>query len=178
MFRLSDQHLVLSATDLRSYLACGHLIEQKRAVALGERTKWPKLADPHGELTKTRGEAHERAQLERLSTQLGGHVDLTPVDTRFTREWLVEQTARTIAAMREGVPLIFQGLLFDGRWQGRVDFLRRVEIPSGLGAHSYEVVDSKLARQVKPSGVHQVALYTRLLGEAQGFHPPAAFVIL
>jgi predicted RecB family nuclease len=178
MFRLPDRRLVLSATDLTSYLACGHLIEQKRAVALGERVKWRKPADPHGELTKTRGDEHERAQLERLSAELGGHVDLSPPETRFTREWLVEQAARTYAAMRDGAPLIFQGLLFDGRWQGRVDFLRRVEIPSALGAHSYEVLDSKLARQVKPAVVHQLALYTRLLGEAQGFHPPAAFVIL
>src|SRR4051812_17022442 len=40
MFRLPDNQIVLSATDLTSHLACGHLIEQKRAVALGERAKW------------------------------------------------------------------------------------------------------------------------------------------
>jgi predicted RecB family nuclease len=178
MFRLADQQLVLSATDLASYLACGHLIEQKRAVALGERAKWRKPADPHGELAKTRGDAHERAQLHRLSADRGGHVDLSPAQTRYTREWLTEQAGRTLAEMRAGAPLIFQGLLFDGRWQGRVDFLRRVEIPSALGAHSYEVLDSKLARQVKPAVVHQLALYTRLLSEVQDFHPPAAFVVL
>ena len=59
--------------------------------------------------------------------------------------------------MRDGVALIFQALLFDGRWQGRIDFLRRVEIPSALGGRAYEVVDTKLARRVKPSVVHQLS---------------------
>jgi hypothetical protein len=90
MFRVTDDRLVLSASDLTSFLACGHLIEQKRAVALGERAKWHPVADPHAELARTRGERHELEQLERLSTQLGGHVDLTPAETRFTRQWLEE----------------------------------------------------------------------------------------
>lgn len=178
MFRLPDQQLVLSATDLTSYLACGHLIEQKRAVSLGERTKWRKPTDPHGELAKTHGDLHEHEQLARLSRALGGHVDLKPAETQYTREWLAEQAEHTASAMHDGVPLIFQGLLFDGRWQGRVDFLRRVEIPSALGTYSYEVVDSKLARHVKPTVVHQLALYTRLAGAIQGVLAPAAFVIL
>lgn len=176
---LGDGHqLVLSATDIACYLACGHLVAQKQAAALGERPRWRKPADPHRELLGRHGEAHERRQLERLSAALGGHVDLTPGETRFTREWLVAETARTVAAMRAGHPLIVHGLLFDGRWQGRVDFLRRVEVPSSLGAHSYEVLDAKLTREVKPRHVHQLALYTSLLAAAQGVAPPAAFLIL
>ena len=89
----------------------------------------------------------------------------------YTREDLQAAAARTTHAMRDGAPLIFQAQFFDGRWQGRADFLRRVPIPSGLGDHSYEVLDTKLARQVKPHVVHQLSLYSRLLGEAQGQHP-------
>ena len=73
--------------------------------------------------------------------------------------------------MRDGAPLIFQAHLFDGRWQGRTDFLRRIDAPSDLGDHAYEVLDTKLARQVKPSVVHQLALYNRLLARVQGFAP-------
>ncbi len=178
MFRVALDELVLSATDLTSYLACGHLIEQKRSVALGERTRWRRPSDPHAELARTRGDLHERQQLDRLSNALGEHIDLTPPQSGYTKEWLVTEAGRTEAAMRDGVALIFQGLLFDGRWQGRIDFLRRVEIPSALGAYSYEVVDSKLARQVRPYVVHQLALYTRLTGTVQGVLAPAAFVIL
>ncbi|HEX8105595.1 MAG TPA: TM0106 family RecB-like putative nuclease [Solirubrobacteraceae bacterium] len=178
MFRLSDdQQLVLSASDLTAYLACRHLVEQKRGVALGERAKWHAPADPHADLARTHGDAHERAILRELASRLGDCVDLSagPV---HSREGLQAQADRTAAAMRAGVPLIFQPQFFDGRWQGRLDFLRRVDIPSGLGAYGYEVVDTKLARQVKPYVVHQLSLYTRLLATVQGFAPPGAYVIL
>ena len=56
-----------------------------------------------------------------------------------------------------GAALIYQPTFFDGRWMGRADFLRR----AGDG---YEVLDTKLARAVKPAMVHQLALYARLAG--------------
>ena len=86
----------------------------------------------------------------------------------YTREDLEAAAAQTSKAMRDGAPLIYQAQFFDGRWQGRADFLRRVPRPSDLGDHSYEVLDTKLARQIKPHVVHQLSLYSRLLGEAQG----------
>src|SRR5205085_8967906 len=55
---------------------------------------------------------------------------------------------------------------------------RRVETPSVLGSWSYEVLDTKLARQVKPHVVHQLALYSRLVGRVQGVELPDAFLIL
>src|SRR5262249_7812109 len=86
--------------------------------------------------------------------------------------------ARTLHSMRDGAPLIYQAQFFDGRWQGRADFLRRVPRPSDLGSHSYEVLDTKLARQIKPQVVHQLSLYSRLLGQAHGHHQLAVHVIL
>ena len=55
-------------------------------------------------------------------------------------------------AMREGAPLIYQAQFFDGRWQGRADFLRRMPGRSDLGDHAYEVLDTKLARQRQAAG--------------------------
>ena len=86
--------------------------------------------------------------------------------------------AETEAAMRSGVPLIYQAAFFDGRWQGRTDFLRRIGTPSTLGGYAYEVLDTKLARQVKPAVVHQLCLYNRLLAERQGHEPSHAWVVL
>ncbi len=78
MIKLTDGSLVLSASDVTAYLACPHLTQQKLAAARGERAKLPRLEDPHGELIKTRGFAHEETQLAKLVEAAGGdHVDLT-----------------------------------------------------------------------------------------------------
>lgn len=47
-----------------------------------------------------------------------------------------------------------------------------------LGDHAYEVFDTKLARHVKPSVVHQLSLYPRLVGQIQGVELPQAHVIV
>src|SRR4051794_8741697 len=177
MLRLIDETLVLAASDITSFLACDHLFEQRRAVAARERS-WPRpVQDPHAELVAQRGEDYEAEQLRRLRAELGDHVDLT-APPAYTLEALEAAAARSRDAMRAGAPLIYQAQLFDGRWQGRVDFLRRIATPSDLGAYAYEIIDTKLARGVKPQVVHQLSLYNRLLADVQGFEPELAFVLL
>jgi predicted RecB family nuclease len=178
MLRPDDGTLVLAASDITEHLACPHLIQQRLAIARGERGKPRPADDPHAELIRTRGERHEAEQLARLSTECGGHVDLSGGPPPLTREALEAAAARTVAAMRDGAPLIYQAHFFDCRWQGRTDFLRRVERPSNLGDHSYEAIDTKLARHVKPEFVHQLSVHNRFLGAAQGAEPTYAYVIL
>jgi uncharacterized protein len=96
----------------------------------------------------------------------------------YTREALEAAAERTRAARCDSVPLIYQAQVFDGRWQGRADFLRRIQAPSDLGDYAYEIIDTKLARAVKPQVVHQLSLYNRLLANVQGFEPALAFVLL
>ncbi len=59
--------------------------------------------------------------------------------------------AVTLDAMRDGADVIFQATFFDGRWRGHADFLfKRPDRPSPLlGAWSYDIADTKLARSVK-----------------------------
>src|SRR6266545_540537 len=178
MLRLDDGTLVLAAADLTNHLACAHLSQQRHAIARGERGKPRPVDDPHAALIRDHGEAHEREQLDRLSAECGGHVDLSSDVSPYTRKDLEAAAQQTAQAMREGTPLIYQAQFFDGRWQGRADFLRRLPGPSDLGKHAYEVLDTKLARQIKPQVVHQLSLYSRLLGDAQGYQPPFAYVVL
>ena len=178
MLSLADDTLVLAATDLTNHLACAHLTQQRLAVARGERSKPRPADDPHGDLIRRRGEEHEREQLDRLSAECGGYVDISIESAPRSREELEAAAEATATAMRDGAPLIYQGQFFDGRWQGRTDFLWRVPVASQLGSHSYEVLDTKLARQVKPSVVHQLSLYSRLLGKVQGLEPEIAHVVL
>ncbi len=178
MFRLADSDLVLAATDLANHLACPHLTQQRLAIARGERGKARPVDDPHAKLIQERGDAHERKQLELLSAECGGHVDLSSDEWPRTREKLEAAADRTAQAIGDGAPLIYQAHLFDGRWQGRTDFLRRIDGDAGRNAPLYEVLDTKLARQVKPAVVHQLAIYNGLLAKVQGYEHPLAYVVL
>jgi uncharacterized protein len=96
-----------------------------------------------------------------------------------SHEQYAASAAATRDAMRSGVDVIFQGTLFDGRWIGRPDFLRRVERPCpAFGAFSYEVVDAKLARQAKGQHMLQIALYSDLLAKVQGVQPERMHLVL
>jgi len=63
---------------------------------------------------------------------------------------LLDAARVTKDAMHAGEPAIFQAAFFDKPWRDHADFLERVESPSQLGEWSYEPVDTKLARSVKP----------------------------
>ena len=80
--------------------------------------------------------------------------------------------------MGEGVAVIVQGALKRGNWSGRADILRRVEKPSGLGAWSYEVLDTKLARETKAGAVLQLCLYSDLLENMQGARPEHMYIVV
>jgi uncharacterized protein len=178
MFRIDDGELILAASDLNDYLACPYLTQQRLAIARGERAKPRPVDDPHAELIRERGDEYEAGLREQLIARYGDLVDLSRARPPFTRAELEAATTETREAMRSGAPLIYQAQLFDGRWQGRTDFLRRVAAPSQLGGWSYEVLDAKLARHIKPQYVHQLSVYTRLLGLLQGSEPELAYALL
>jgi predicted RecB family nuclease len=84
---------------------------------------------------------------------------------------------QTLDAMRSGAPIIAQGALKVGRWGGRLDVLRRVKKPSAFGTWSYEVIDTKLARETKGNTVLQLSLYSDLLTDVQKLAPDFAYVV-
>jgi predicted RecB family nuclease len=79
--------------------------------------------------------------------------------------------------MRAGVGAIAQAPLLDGRWHGRADVLLRIDRPSELGGWSYEVVDTKLARETRAGSVLQLCLYSDLVGRIQGRLPEHMFIV-
>jgi predicted RecB family nuclease len=178
MLRSSSGQLVLSATDLTNHLGCLHLTHERRRIALGLRGKPQAVSDPHAELVRERGQAHEDERLAHFVSVAGGRYADLSVHGGWTIQDIERGAAATEDAMRDGPPLIYQATFFDGRWQGRTDFLRRIEVPSRLGAYAYELLDTKLARQVKPHVVHQLCLYNRLLAAVQDFEPERAYVVL
>ena len=160
----------LSASDLVGHLNCGYLTSLDLSVANGELDK-PLVWDPLLEVLAERGALHERSYLDHLEASGLGvvRVDGLGVDA--------SALAQTLDAMRSGAPVIAQGALKTGRWSGRLDILRRIEKPSGLGTWSYEIIDTKLARETKGNTVLQICLYSDLLTDAQNLAPEFAYVV-
>jgi predicted RecB family nuclease len=153
-----------SATDLVGYLNCHHLTVLDRAVAEGALPK-PKVWDPLLQILSERGAAHEQSYVEHLM-KAGLHV--VRIDGVEVTNAAV---ADTLAAMQRGVAIIVQAALTHQGWNGRADILRRIEVPSALGAWSYEPIDTKLARETKAGTVLQLCLYADLLATCRDFRP-------
>jgi uncharacterized protein len=171
----ADGVLILSATDLVGHLECEHLTQLERLATLGE-LKRPHRDDPALDLLSTLGEEHEREHLRRYRER---SLTIEVIEQDETGpSGLLRAEADTLQAMQAGADVIYQGTFFDGKWTGRADFLVKVAEPCELGAHSYEVVDAKLARHAKTRALLQVAIYSDQLKRLQGRQPGRMHLIL
>ena len=164
--------LFFAPTDLSRFLACRRLTTLSRGVALGELSPPHVFEDPRREALAEAGRVHEGAILERYRAE--GRT----VETIDSAGGFAPRGERTLTAMRRGVEVIYQGQLGNGSWSGYPDFLVRVPGRSDLGDWSYEVVDAKLAAAAKADAVLQIAVYSRLLEQAQGAAPEAMVLAL
>jgi predicted RecB family nuclease len=174
--QVTEEGIVVSATDLVGFLECDHLttLELGRIDERWDRP--PQRLDPEVVLLQERGDAHERAYLDRLRSE-GRSVHEVPRTDVWTPDQLRAAEAETVEAMRRGVGVIYQATFFDGRWRGHADFLLRVDGPSLLGDWHYEVADTKLARSVKGAALLQVCVYSERLATLQGRRPERIHVV-
>ena len=172
---------VFAATDLVGFLACEHLVGMELA-AMAALVERPIRLDPEIDLIAKRGVEHEArylADLERDGRRVT-RVDAGDHDAPAAARLQALRAAATTTeeAIRRGDDVVYQATFFDGRWLGLADFLVRVERPSALGAWSYEVVDTKLARHVKASALLQICSYVEGLTAIQGTAPEVMHVAL
>ena len=160
----------LSASDLANHLGCRHLTFLDLNVALGNGNA-PNYKDPALEALQERGIQHEKAYVEHLRSQGLSIIELPELGDPQA------QFAATCEAIQDGPDVIVQATLLCDGWLGRADVLRRVETPSDLGDFSYEVVDTKLARETKGRTILQLCLYSDILREIQGALPEAMYVV-
>jgi predicted RecB family nuclease len=168
--------IVVSASDLVGYLACDHLATLELGRAQGLWEKPPRREDPELELLQERGLEHETAYLDRLRAA-GRSIHEVQLRHPETPDELRAAEAETFDAMRRGVDVIYQATFFDGRWRGHADFLLRTETPSDLGAWSYDVADTKLARGVKAGAILQVCVYADRLALLQARAPERLIIV-
>ena len=170
--RILRGQIRLSASDLSNHLACRHLSTLELQVARGRRTA-PDWAAPDLKVIQELGLRHEKAYLAHLAAQGPTVENLGHIDHKEEDRLLAE----TLALMERGAEVIAQGALSDGEWFGRPDVLRRVAKPSTRWAWSYEVADTKLARETKATTILQLSLYSDLLKQIQGMLPEFFWVV-
>lgn len=164
------ERISLAPTDLSNFLSCRHLssLDLKAAKGLAER---PARYGAFIEELRNRGIAHEEAYLAHLEAQGLSIVGEGEEDSRG-----LSGTA-TLSAIQSGVDVIYQPTVSDEVWLGRADFLRKVDTPSDLGVWSYEVIDTKLARETKAGTILQLCVYSYLLEKLQGLRPRLMHVV-
>jgi uncharacterized protein len=170
--KIVGRQIRLAGSDLSNHLACRHLTALDLQVARGERTA-PDWAAPDLKVIQELGLRHEAAYLAHLSGQGLVVENLGTINHKEEERLLAE----TLTLMERGAKVIAQGALSDGEWFGRPDVLRRVETPSKRWKWSYEVVDTKLARETKATTILQLSLYSDLLSQIQGTLPEFLWVV-
>ncbi len=161
----TSEGLSLAPTDLGNFLGCRHLSVLDLGAARGS-DRPPFRPSPMLEDLQKKGMEHEKAYLDWLRGKGLVIVDAAGRDSQAT-----------IAEMRAGVDVIYQAALSDDRWAGHADFLRKVPAPSHLGDWSYEVYDTKLARDTRAATILQLCVYSQLLEKIQGIRPALMHVV-
>src|SRR5205085_9736774 len=113
-----DGRLIVSPSDLTGFLECEHLTQQELRAARGEIER-PEREDPVLDMLSRRGLEHETRHLAGLRAR-----GLRTVEFAFpdgTIAGLETAHAATVAAMTDGIYIIYQGTFFDGRWRCHPD---------------------------------------------------------
>ena len=172
--RKKSNTVQLAPTDLSNFLSCRHLSTLDLGAAMGQAVR-PVRYGPMIDELKARGIAHEQRYLKHLEAQ--GLSIVPAFDAESDDQSVQAGLGRTLQSMRDGADVIYQAMLSDDTWSGRADFLRKVDRPSDLGDWSYEVTDTKLARDTKGGTILQLCVYSYLLGKLQGCRPELMHVV-
>ena len=169
--KILNRQLRLAATDVSNHLACRHLTQLELAVVRGERPA-PEWAAPDLKVIQELGLRHEKAYLNYLEEKR--KLSVVRLSEKGSDKDLIADTLRL---MEEGAEVIAQGALGNAQWFGRPDVLLKVDKPAGRWKWSYQVQDTKLARETKATTILQLSLYSELLEALQGCAPEAMWVI-
>lgn len=155
-------------SDLTDSISCAHLFAEKLKRVRGERTFPPR--EETDNLVQRKGEEHEAAYLAQLKADAS--LNVVEIDVN-NDDWTIP-IEQTIAAINDpSVDVVFQAHLAKGNWRGRADFLER-----NLETKLFEVMDTKLARSVKPYMVLQLCIYSDALADVQGQLPDQMHIVL
>ena len=154
----------ITGTHFYSYAKCPRLAALALHLPRSER----RAPHPWEEFAAARGRDFE----DQVVASLGA------VQPTYPERDFAAGAQATLALMREGAPLIHQGVLLDESRLGLPDLLRKVDGASALGPHHYEVIDVKTSGRARGDQALQVMFYSRLLADIQGRMPERGAILL
>ena len=164
---INNQKVHFAATDISSHVNRPYLTQLKLKVAIGE-LKAPVYNSISLDTLREKGQAFENDFLAHLKAQGLSVVEIDRDDKNAE--------ALTKKAMQDGADYIYQARLKHDIFYGWADFLRKTNKPSQLGNWSYEVIDTKLARETKAGSILQICLYSFIIQQIQGTLPEYMYI--
>lgn len=166
-----DDRVYYSASDLTAAVKCEWALMRKLDAKLGRIEAAPEPEDAMLQRAGVLGGEHEARELQRLLAEHGAHVpgrpggvaEIAEPEPRTDAAALVIAQESTVAALRDGADVVFQGTFFGDGFVGFADFLVRIPSAADDPRPRYEVWDTKLARKAKITALLQVAAYSRQL---------------
>ncbi len=125
---------------------------------------------PYQQMLFDRGQEHESVVVEKDY----------PAMVEVSYETEEEGFRKALEAMQQGIealhsmPLMYRSAGMFGRFDL---VIKKVGATSNFGRHYYEVVEIKLAKNLRASHIIQGAFYTKLLGLIQGYTPKQFHII-
>jgi len=166
-----NNKLIFSPSDLTTFFKSPFASWMNRFCLENPSEKFDFEEDPTMKLLAAKGDEHERAYLKQLKSKYPDLVEIEKKDFQVA-------TAQTIASMKSGASVIYQGAMQVENFLGYSDFLIKREGTSKLGRFYYEAWDTKLARHTKPEYLLQLCSYSEMLNSIQGVWPNYASIIL
>lgn len=159
----------VTATDIYRFFQCPHWPFYERYATEAEQALKRPLSK--GELERMEhGLAHEQEVVGELFGD-DSYVALPPAMD-------IEQAfGQTLALMRAGTRIIYQGTLHHGNWVGRPDILERQEGESIFGPWQYVPIDVKSSHDMEKYQRLQLTFYALLLERIQGRFPAQPAII-
>jgi predicted RecB family nuclease len=176
-----EDRVYYSASDLTAAVKCEWALMRRLDAKLGRIVAAEEPEDAMLERAGRLGTRHENRALAGYVEQFGEYAPGRPggvaliaePEPRTDAAALAVAMEQTVAALRDGADVVFQGTFFADGFVGFADFLVRTDGEAGASAPVYEVYDTKLARRAKITALLQVAAYARqleLLGIPTGSH--------
>ena len=161
--KIVKNKIFTSPSDLNNFTLCKYHIKNDKLSFTNKLLKRKPKGDL--ELIIKLGFEHEKKHLNLFKNK---YKKVKVINDKSTEN---QRYKDTVLALKEGFKVIHKAFFIEDTFRGEVDFLIRVETKSDLGAWSYEVWDTKIARNPQTRHVLQITAYSNMLGKLQELSP-------